>query len=311
MLSDPSIRVPFHSLRLVHVPARLIAVSMAWLLAGCAATVDLSSGAKAKPAQAAAAQSSKQTAPSVAEEKAKAAKAQKQARELAMARLELQVTESEVQSTLADHDHALAQADQTVNEAQIALQRFRNVTRVHKLDEAQLEIDKAQTEVKENGQELAQMQAMYTAEANLDATGKQTRDLVLERHQRRIEFATRELELVKRAKQDLEEGEMAMTERKLQRALVHAQDARRKAGEEAERARIKTRIELENARGKIADLESGIEVSAAKEQEKAAKAGSGAKSKSSSEEGSGEDEDEDDGDEEDGDHRPQPRGSRP
>lgn len=277
-------RALFHSR---GIRRALTAASIACVLSACAATVDLSSDHSPKKAQSAAGADSKHKAVSQAAQLAKAAKAQKQARELALARLELQVTESEVQATLADHKHELAQAEFVLQEAQVALQRFQSVTRVHKLDEALLEVDRAQTQAKESEQELAQMQAMYTAETNLDATGRQTRDLVLERHQRQLEFAKRELALHQRAKLDLEQGELALAERKLNQALLRAQTARLKASADSERAQIETRIQLESARGKIADLESGLEVAAAKEKEPKSKPAGAEKSKAKGEDGDG------------------------
>jgi hypothetical protein len=219
------------------------------------------------------------------------AKREKKERELKLARLELEVSEKSTAAELLAKQNALQQAELKLMEARTALERFQQASRAHKLDTSTLGIDRASSQLEESQAELAQLKAMYAAEKNLDATGTQTRDLVLARHEKQVEFAKRELELRQRARADLEQGELAKEERKLSHAVAQAEFGLQVSRGELERKQVEVQIALERARGKLLDMERGL---SAGEGGAASKGGGGA---GKAQAGASEEQEDEDGDE--------------
>jgi hypothetical protein len=182
-------------------------------------------------------------------------KAAKREAELEQAKLQLEITELEGSAAERTSGVAVSEAQRELDEAKLAAARFGEYERPSALAEAKLQLDQSAQSLRENEQELGQMEAMYAEEKNLDATGVQTRDLVLERHRKAVEFSQRRLELARERSADLEGRELPRKERELAQKLEKAQNALRKAEEESAKSALERKLALVKARQRIEELE--------------------------------------------------------
>jgi len=182
-------------------------------------------------------------------------KAAKREAELVQAQLQLQITELEGSAAERTSGVAVSEAQREVDEAKLAVSRFGEYERPSALAEAKLQLDQSTQGLRENEQELAQMEAMYAEEKNLDATGVQTRDLVLERHRKAVEFSKRRLELARERSADLESRELPRKERELAQKLEKSENGLRKAEEESAKGALERKLALVKARQRIEELE--------------------------------------------------------
>jgi hypothetical protein len=184
--------------------------------------------------------------------------------ELEGVRVELQVTELEAQAEALEAQEELDDARLELEEAERALKRFTEVKMPHTIAEGQLGIERQIQNLGEARQELAQMEAMYAAEPNLDASGQATRDMVLGRHRKRVEFGERGLELARAEFQDevgaglpREQRELESKLREQRRALRKAETALAKQALEGARSLAKARRAVVEAERKLERAERG------------------------------------------------------
>jgi hypothetical protein len=150
----------------------------------------------------------------------------------------------------------------------------------HEIASGQLAIERAMQSLGEARQELAQMEAMYAAEPNLDATGQATRDMVLERHRKRVEFSERALELARAEFQDkvgaalpLEQRELEAKLREKRRAVRKAESALAKHTLESAQGLAKARRDVAEAERKLARAQQGADDGDGKDEDKGSGAG--------------------------------------
>jgi hypothetical protein len=186
--------------------------------------------------------------------------------ELEGERVELQVAELEAQAKALEAQEELEDARAELEEAERALKRFGEVKMPHEIATGQLGIERNMQSLGESRQELAQMEAMYAAEANLDATGQATRDMVLERHRKRVEFNERALELARTEFQDevgaglpLEQRELESKLREKRRAVRKAESALARHTLESAHGLTKARRAVSEAERKLARAENGAD----------------------------------------------------
>jgi hypothetical protein len=184
--------------------------------------------------------------------------------ELEGERVELQVAELKSQAEALEAQEELEDARVELDEAERALKRFGEVEMPHQIASGQLGIERAMQSLGEARQELAQMEAMYAAEPNLDATGQATRDMVLERHRKRVEFSERALELARTEFQDevgaglpLEQRELEAKLREQRRAVRKAESALARHTLESAHGLAKARRAVTEAERKLARAEKG------------------------------------------------------
>lgn len=178
--------------------------------------------------------------------------------ELDGARVALQVAELEAAAEELEAAEALADARRELDEAERALKRFTDVKMPHAIAEGQLGIERSMQRLSEARQELAQMEAMYAADPNLDATGRATRDMVLERHRKQVEFTERGLELARAEYADEVGAELPLEQRGLEVELAEARRALRKAETAAKKQALEGARDLAEARRKVAEAERDL-----------------------------------------------------
>jgi hypothetical protein len=215
--------------------------------------LDASPAAVAVPAEDAAPDAAKAADPKAAEAKAlaKARKAAKRAHELDMARRELEVEELDAQSKLRSADVALEHARRELHEAQLEREHFAKHVAPLKLAEASLDFDRATHRKVESEQELHEMEETYAK----DQFAKTTKELVLMRHRKDVEFATRSLEIAAQERADLEQVELPREVRERDEKVRAAEDEVRKSEVEKHKAELENAISLAKARFSIHELE--------------------------------------------------------
>jgi hypothetical protein len=247
--------MPHFRLRLPRAAAGLAPVLL--LLAGACATTP---AAPAKNGEA------------KGDQDAKAEKAQKLAAELEDARAELKLAEMEAGTDAIEAREALDDARLELDEAKLAITRWREVEKPSEIAGGQLAIERAEQALDEDVQELGQMEAMYAAEPNMDPTNVATRDMVLGRYKKRIEFSTRALVLTRTKYQDdvtaglpLEERELETKSRAAERALRKAESALQKGEIESARALAKARQRVSELERKVFKAAAGDEAPSGKD----------------------------------------------
>lgn len=229
-------------------------LALALTLLGACASTPTESGAKSPAGD----------AKSAKQEQERAEKLDKLRFDLEGARVALQLAELESQADALAAQEELEDARTELEEAERALKRFSEVKLPHEIASGQLGIERSMQSLGEARQELAQMEAMYAAEPNLDATTQATRDIVLERHRKRVEFSTRGLELARAEFQDevgaglpLEQRELENELREKRRAVRKAESALAKHALESAHDLAKARRAVTEAERKLARAEQG------------------------------------------------------
>ena len=116
--------------------------------------------------------------------------AEKRAHELELARMELELAGMEAEREVQECKRKLEEARREVDEARRAMEHFRAKS-PRELAEQQLDLDRSVQAKTEAEQELREMEATYAK----DQFATDTKELVLMRHRKRVEFAARGLEL--------------------------------------------------------------------------------------------------------------------
>jgi hypothetical protein len=185
----------------------------------------------------------------------KANKAADRAHELSVARLELELAELGARSSTAEAERGVRQATLALSEAERDLAVFRETERPHAIAEAVLELDQADHRRETEHDELNELIAMYAAED----FAAMTKELVLKRGRKNLEFAERELELARAELDHLQNLTLPKKERELEAALEKARGEHAQAEAELAKARLEATKSLAEARQEITVLERPLE----------------------------------------------------
>jgi len=190
--------------------------------------------------------------PKAAEAKARAAarKAEKRAHELELARMELELAGMEAEREVQECKRKLEEARREVDEARRAMEHFRAKS-PRELAEQQLDLDRSVQAKTEAEQELREMEATYAK----DQFATDTKELVLMRHRKRVEFSSRGLELAQAEFSDLKSVELPRREREHEKKLRDAEAELREAEFALVRKELGNRMELARKRWAVAELE--------------------------------------------------------
>jgi|GEM_PF-3134076 len=186
-------------------------------------------------------------------EKSAAAKAKKRAqqqRALELAELELQVAQLEAEQATTEAGRAVEEAHREVDEAQRALAHFQDHVMPHELAEAQLALDRADHRRELAKDELDELISMYAAEEFAELT----KELVLKRGRKDLEFAERALVLQQAEQQALAGVELPRRRRDLEHELQQAQNGLADAEAAQRQGAIETQVKLLKARHELEDL---------------------------------------------------------
>ncbi len=185
-----------------------------------------------------------------AESRAKARKAEKRAHELELARMELELAGKEAERELQECKRKAEDARRELDEARRAMEHFR-VKSPRELADKQLDLDRSAQGKIEAEQELREMEATYAK----DQFATDTKELVLMRHRKRVEFATRGLDLAQAEFNDVKLVDLPRREREHEQKLRDAEAGLRNAEFAVVREELGNRMELARKRWAVAELE--------------------------------------------------------
>jgi hypothetical protein len=267
------------SLRPVHVP---LALALAALTSSCvfsiggggsrpssdkplAVAADGAKSAKpaadakpatdAKAAEAAADPKAAETKAAEAKERARARKLEKRAHDLGVAKSELEIAELESKSEEHEAQVALDEARRSLGEAQTALAHFVERKLPQQLADARLDLDRSTQNKLEAEQELREMEATFEK----DQFARDTKELVLARHRKRVEFSTRSLALAEQRFADREQVDLPRERRELERKVRDAEQKVREAEVKQRKTRMANEVELTKKRFQVSELERPLE----------------------------------------------------
>ncbi|MBL8863313.1 MAG: hypothetical protein JNK02_15055 [Planctomycetes bacterium] len=187
----------------------------------------------------------------------------KKKRALEHAQLELAIAQAEVQAALRKAADEVVDAELELREAAAALAHFLEVERDFELSKTGLGLDQAAWRLEAEKQELAELEAMYAR----DDVATLTKELVLQRGKKGVEFAERGLAHEQREAAMQRDFELPKKQRELETEQRSQENALREARAAAETSKLETDLKLRKARAEVEDAER--ELSAA--QKKAAK----------------------------------------
>jgi hypothetical protein len=178
----------------------------------------------------------------------------KQERALGYARLELAIAEAEAGASTRKADDAVASAERELAEARAALEHFRTKERDLELSKVVLGLDQAAWRVEAEKQELAELEAMYKQ----DDVAELTKELVLQRGKKGVEFAERNLAHEQRDAEAQRGFELPKQERELEVELLEAEHALRDARAESAKTKLEVELALLKARAAVEDAEKEL-----------------------------------------------------
>ncbi|NUP96741.1 MAG: hypothetical protein HUU28_11320 [Planctomycetaceae bacterium] len=187
-----------------------------------------------------------------AEAKAKAAarKAEKRAFDLELARTELALAELEVGQNQREAEQKLQKAREGRDEAKRALEHFM-AKLPRELEESQLSLDRQTQGKLEAEQELREMEATYAK----DQFATDTKELVLMRHRKRLEFAERGLRIAHAEFTDKRDVELPKAQREAERRLRESEQSVADAEHALERTKLSSQMQLARKRWAMQELE--------------------------------------------------------
>lgn len=198
---------------------------------------------------------------SAADKQKKAEHALEDARvELKIARLECLAAERKQKDSVEEAEYGLAKAKE-------ALDVFQKTAKPLELEKLKLSWDRSVQSVDETKQELEEIMAMYKKEEFASLT----KELVVSRNQKRLEFANRNLEQDRIEAATTREIELPRKEHDLDQELKKAESELREARAEKEKLADENELKLKKAERAVDDAERALakaKTKAAKEKEK-------------------------------------------
>ena len=173
------------------------------------------------------------------------------AQRLEWARTDLRLAELAAKLDQLRAQRSIGEAQRALTEARQDLETFETAERPARLADAQLDLDRTIQSRDESRAELAELEAMYAAEEFAAAT----KELVLQRGRKQLEFAERRLALEHQQREKLERHDLPRQQEKLQFALKKAEHELHIAEVEAERDKLAAGLSIDKARKEVHDLE--------------------------------------------------------
>ena len=244
----------------MKLPLRsLLAVSVLLACAACASTgkdaPDAPKGGDAK------------AAPKGDDPDEEADKLRKKERELEYAKMELEIAKLGAAADEREADTSVKDATLKLEAARKDQANFLDLDKPTQVAGGQLSLDRSQQSMEESRQELAELEAMYKQEDFAELT----KELVLSRGRKRLEFSQRGFDLAKKGQEEMLGHDLPKKEKELAQAVEKAEKALQEAQAKKDRAALEEKLKLMRADHKIDDLVRELDKMKKKQGEKAAK----------------------------------------
>lgn len=185
-------------------------------------------------------------------------------RALQDARIELKIAQAETESSARKAQDDVESAEDELKVASEALDHFLKSERDLELSKAQLDVDRATWGLEAERQELAELEAMYKK----DDVAALTKELVLQRGKKGVEFAERGLAHEQREAAMKRDYELPKKLRELEVEKREKENALREARAEQTKAKDEIELKLRKARAEVEDAEKALTKARAKASKK-------------------------------------------
>jgi hypothetical protein len=188
-------------------------------------------------------------------------KLEKKQRELDYAKMELDIAKMSAAADARESDASVQEATQKLEVVKKDRDNFKALEKPSKLADKQLDIDRAAWRMEETRQELAELEQMYKKEdfASL------TKELVLNRGKKNLEFAQRGLDLAKKEQDGLTTHDLPKRETELDQSVERAEKALAEATAKKEKGAAETKLKLLRAEHRVAEAQRELDKAHAKE----------------------------------------------
>lgn len=192
----------------------------------------------------------------------------KATREVEYAKMELEISKMSTAAEGRDADNAVLEATQRLDAVTKDRDNFINRDKPAKIADKQLDIDRAAWRMEESKQELDELESMYKKEdfASL------TKELVIQRSRKNLEFAQRGLELAKKGQEELLSHELPKKELELNQAVEKAQKLLQEASAKKEKCAAECKLKSLRAENHVDEQQKALDKQKAKDKPKEAKA---------------------------------------
>jgi hypothetical protein len=186
----------------------------------------------------------------------------KKEREVAYARMEQEIAKLSAAAEEREAENAVTEANQKLEQAKKDRDSFKGKEMPTKLAEKQLDVDRYTQRTEESRQELEELEGMYKKEdfASL------TKELVINRGRKNLEFAKRGLELAKQGQEQFTGHELPKKEKELDQAVEKAEKGLQEASAKKEKGALENKLKLLKAEHRVD--EAGRELDKLKSKDK-------------------------------------------
>jgi hypothetical protein len=238
----------------MKLPIALLSLPILLASTGCSST-GASSASAAEPSH----------PPAAKPEDADAAdKLLKGNRELDYAKMELDLSKMSIAAETRESENAVIDATQKLEAVKRDRDNFKGREKPEKIADKQLDIDRAAWRMEESRQELAELESMYKKE---DFAGL-TKELVLQRGKKNLEFAQRGLDLAKQSQEQLVSHELAKKELELDQAVERAEKALAEANAKKEKCATECKLKGMKAEHRVDEQQRAVDKMKSKEKPK-------------------------------------------
>ncbi|MFN0008812.1 MAG: hypothetical protein ACKVXR_13000 [Planctomycetota bacterium] len=192
----------------------------------------------------------------------------KKEHELEYARMELEIAKLSSAAEEREADASVKEATVKLEAAKKELDNFLNLDKPTQVADRQLSLDRSQQNMEESRQELAELEAMYKQEDFAELT----KELVLSRGRKRLEFSQRGYELAKKGQEELMGHELPKKEKELTLAFEKAEKALQEAQARKSRGALEIKLKLMRAEHRVEEVAREIEKMKKKSEKKEATA---------------------------------------
>ena len=193
-------------------------------------------------------------------------KVQKAQRELEYAKIDLDLAKMSTAAEAREADQSVVEATQKLDAVKKDRDNFKNNETPQKLAEKQLDIDRSTQFTEEAKQELDELEGMYKKEEFASLT----KELVLSRGKKKLEFAKRGLELAKKNQDQLTNFDLPKKQLELDQSVERAEKALAEANAKKEKSALESTLKVKKAEHHVDEAQKALE-KAQKKQAPAAK----------------------------------------
>ncbi|MBK7876490.1 MAG: hypothetical protein IPJ77_12195 [Planctomycetes bacterium] len=174
--------------------------------------------------------------------------------ELECARLEQRLKKLGNEAEERSAANELEEAERGLRDAREALENFQSHDKPMKLDDGQLDLDQAIQRRTQQQQELEELEAMYKQEE----LATLTKELVISRERKGLEFAKRALEMMTKNIEHAKSVELPKKARELTESVAKAERRLVEARAKSEKLKLENQLETMKSERALADLEKEV-----------------------------------------------------